>query len=273
MLGPADPCLNPRMAMARRGRRLLYVWLTLFVLLLVGVGVMRMGRHRFDPPSLVRDKVWQVHTQVSDVYGARVGDAVILFDSGADPEGRPIDALLDKLGNKRDDISDVFLTHGHGDHIAGANAGPKARRHGGIGDSDMMSKRGPTLPRFAHFMGWILPTPPVMLSDAFLDCAEVHVGGDVVVAIPFSGHTPGSMLYLYDGVLFVGDSMNVSGGKLDYAPSVFNVDTALVKKRLAALGTTIDLTQVKSVCTGHGGCTPEADTQRLLADFIKRAQS
>jgi glyoxylase-like metal-dependent hydrolase (beta-lactamase superfamily II) len=214
-----------------------------------------------------------VHTQVSDIYGARVGDNVILFDSGADPKGRALDALLARLGRARDDVSDLFITHGHGDHIGGATLFVKAHVHGGVGDADMISGRGPVEPRFARVMGLLLPVPRARLTDAFLDRGDVHVGSDVVTAIPLAGHTPGSMLYLYDGVLFVGDTMNFSGGKLDYAPGIFNVDGAQLKKGIATLGTTIDLAQVKTVCTGHGGCTPEADTQRLVADFIKRAQS
>jgi hydroxyacylglutathione hydrolase len=254
--------------MAKRRRTLLYVWLALFVLLLVGIGVMRMGRGRFDAPKQVHGSVWDVHTNVSDIYGAKVGDGVILFDSGADPEGRPIDALLAALGTSRDKVTDVFLTHGHGDHIAGASLFGKARIHGGIGDSDMMSKRGPVLPGFARFMGVILPTAPVMITDGFLDRADVPIGSAHVLAVPFAGHTPGSMLYLYDNVLFAGDSMLYNGKKLDFGPGVFNVDSALLKKNTAALATMIELPQVKTVCTGHGGCTPEADTQRLLADFI-----
>jgi glyoxylase-like metal-dependent hydrolase (beta-lactamase superfamily II) len=72
-------------------------------------------------------------------------------------------------------------------------------------------------------------------------------GDDVIAAIPFAGHTPGSMLYVYDRVLFLGDSMSLSGGKLDFAPGAFNLD--------------------------GGGCTSAADPHRLLADFIARANS
>jgi glyoxylase-like metal-dependent hydrolase (beta-lactamase superfamily II) len=242
-------------------------------LLVVVVAMMRMGPGRFTPPEVVRDKVLRVHTQVSDIYGARIGDNVVLFDAGADAKGRAIDALLGKLGRARDDVSDLFITHGHGDHIGAVGLFAKAKVHGGIGDADMISGRGPVVPPFARVMGWILPVPRASLNDAFLERGDVHVGSDVIGAIPFAGHTPGSMLYLYDGVLFVGDTMNFSGGKLDYAPSVFNVDGAQVKKNVASLGSVVDLTQVKTVCTGHGGCTPEADTAALLADFIKRAQS
>ena len=123
---------------------LLWIWLGLFAFLVVGIGFMRLGRHKFDAPEPVRGSVMRVHGQVSDFFGAKTPDGtVILFDSGADPEGRGLDALLAALKAKREDVSDIFLTHGHGDHIAAAPLCPRARLHGGIGDSDMMVEARP----------------------------------------------------------------------------------------------------------------------------------
>jgi glyoxylase-like metal-dependent hydrolase (beta-lactamase superfamily II) len=265
----------PRMSGPRRRRALLWIWLGLFVLLVVGIAILRMGRHKFDAPEPVRGSVMRVHGQVSDFYGAKTPDGrVLLFDAGADPEGRGLDALLAALKATREDVSDIFLTHGHGDHVAAAPLCPRARVHGGIGDSDMMSKRGPVVPQFARFMGLVLPVPVVMLTDAFLGATEVPVGGGKsVIAVPFAGHTPGSMLYLYDGVLFAGDSMNAEKDKLTTAFAPFSVDTKLNRKNIAALSTLLKLDDVKVVCTGHGGCTPEADTKRMLDDIMAKAKS
>ena len=266
----------PRMPGPRRRRRfLLWTWLVLFVLLLGGIAMLRVGRHKFDPPAAVRGSVAGVHGQVSDFFGARTADGkVILFDAGADPEGRGLDALLGKLGAKREDVTDIFFTHGHGDHIAAAPLVPKARLHGGIGDSDMMSKRGPVMPNFARFMGIVLPVPAVMLTDAFLGKADVPVGGGAakVVAVPFPGHTPGSMIYLYDGVLFAGDSMNFEKDKLTAAFAPFSVDTKQNRVNIAALPTLLPLDDVKVVCTAHGGCTPESDTRKLLDDLMGKVK-
>jgi hydroxyacylglutathione hydrolase len=258
---------------SRRRRILLWTWIGLFAFLVAGIVFMRLGRHKFDAPEPVRASVFRIHGQVSDFFAARADGRVLLFDSGADPEGRGLDALLDLMHATRDDVSDVFLTHGHGDHIAAAPLCKRARLHGGIGDSDMMAKRAPLVPRFARFMGLVLPVPTVMLTDAFLDRAEVPVGGNhVVVALPFPGHTPGSMLYLYDGVLFTGDSMNLAKDKLTFAFAPFSVDTAENRHRIAALPTLLKLDDVKVVCTAHGGCAREADTRRLLDDIIARAK-
>jgi len=123
-------------------------------------------------------------------------------------------------------------------------------------------------------MGLVLPVPAVTLTDAFVGRAEVPVGGGgQVVAVPFAGHTPGSMLYLYDGVLFAGDSMNFEKDKLTRAFAPFSVDTAKNRANIAALPTLIKLDDVKVVCTAHGGCTPEAETRRMLDDLIAKAKS
>ncbi len=259
---------------SRRRRALLGIWLGLFVVLVAGIALVRVGRHKFDAPEPVRASVMRVHGQVSDFYAARAGSRVLLFDAGADPQGRGLDALLGAMKATREDVSDIFITHGHVDHIAAAILCPRARIHAGIGDSDMMAKRGPLVPGLARWMGVVLPVPALMVTDAFLDRAEVPVGGSQpVVAIPFAGHTPGSMVYLYDGVLFAGDSMNVEKDKLTTAVALFSVEPKKNKANVAALPALLPLDAVKVVCTAHFGCTPEARTRHMLDDIIERARS
>lgn len=258
----------------RRRRVLMWTWLALFVLLVGAVGMLRVMRHKFDTPDAVRGSVWRVHGQVSDFFGARTPDGkVILFDAGADPEGRGLDLLLGALKASRDDVSDIFFTHGHPDHVAAAPLCPHARLHGGIADRDMMAKRAPLVPTFVRFMGLVLPGPAVLLTDAFTGRAEVKVGGDQsVLAVPFAGHTPGSMIYLYDGVLFAGDSMIFEKDKLTPTFAPFSVDTKKNRENIAALPSLVKLDDVKVVCTAHGGCTPEGETRRMLEDLIGKSK-
>ncbi|HEX4460101.1 MAG TPA: MBL fold metallo-hydrolase, partial [Polyangia bacterium] len=197
-----------------------------------------------------------------------------LFDSGADPEGRALDALLAAMHARRDDVSDVFLTHGHGDHVAAAPLATRARIHAGKDDVAMMAQKSPMVPLLARYMRFVLPTPVVTASDAIAARREIPVdGADKVIAIPFPGHTPGSTIYFYAGVLFAGDAVNFENDKLTLAFAPFTVDTQLNRRNVAALGTFIPLDQIKVVCTGHSGCTPEADTRRMLDDVIKKASS
>ncbi|MDB4970879.1 MAG: uncharacterized protein JWN44_6568 [Myxococcales bacterium] len=258
----------------RRRRILLWTWVGLFAFLIVAITFLRIGRHKFDAPDPVRGSVMRVHGQVSDFFGAKADGRVLLFDAGADPEGRGLDALLAALKATREDVSDIFFTHGHGDHVAAAPLCPRARLHGGAADAEMMSKRGPVVPSFARFMGLVLPVPAVNLTDAFHGSGDVPVGGGKsVIAVPFPGHTPGSMIYLYDGVLFAGDSMNFEKDKLTFAFAPFSVDTKLNKERIRALPSLFKLEDIKIVCTAHGGCTSESQTRKLLDDLIARAAS
>ena len=70
---------------------------------------------------------------------------------------------------------------------------------------------------------------------------------------------------------FAGDSMNFEKDKLTFAVAPFSVDTKANHANIAALPTLLKLDEIKVVCTAHGGCTPEADTRRLLDDIIARA--
>ena len=82
-------------------------------------------------------------------YAVRVGSKVMLFDTGADPGGHPVDAALAALGAGRNDVSDVFLTHGHGDHTAGA---------AGLGSAKIASDRGTS--RWRRGRRFPTPWPP-----------------------------------------------------------------------------------------------------------------
>src|SRR5213080_3253900 len=97
----------------RRRRILLWTWAGLFAILVVAIIIVRIGRHRFDAPDPVHASVMRVHGQVSDFFGARVDGRVILFDAGADPEGHGLDLLLGALKSGREEVSDIFISHGH----------------------------------------------------------------------------------------------------------------------------------------------------------------
>ena len=54
-------------------------------------------------------------------------------------------------------------------------------------------------------------------------------GGKTVKAIPVPGHTPGSYVFLYDGVLFTGDTAMFKQGRLDRGPGLFDSNSDQVK--------------------------------------------
>jgi hydroxyacylglutathione hydrolase len=249
------------------------VAIALILLPVVLVIVMRLLRPQHRAARTIAGGVVEVRNFFTEIYGARVGDKIVLFDAGVDPAGGAVDALLAALGGSCADVTDVFLSHGHFDHVAAAPHCPGAKIHVGVEDVELLARRAPIEPAAARWFERVLPVPPVEATDPLRARSEVALaGGKRVVAIPLPGHTPGSYLYLYEGVLFAGDSMQIQDDRLAFAMPAFTVDVDGNKRNIARLESLLAGAKVEVVCTGHQGCTRPADTPRLLADLIARAR-
>src|SRR5262245_2147570 len=102
-------------------RALKGLFILAIIVALLGGGAavaLRVARGKPSGVEEIKPGVVAASSISSYVYAAKVGNKVILFDAGADPEARPIDALLGWLHAARSDVTDVFVTHGHGDHTA-----------------------------------------------------------------------------------------------------------------------------------------------------------
>jgi glyoxylase-like metal-dependent hydrolase (beta-lactamase superfamily II) len=237
------------------------------------VVTMRMRRGAFSKPEFLRDNVVRVRNLFTEVYGARVGDKVVLFDGGIDTVGSALDGLLAALGKKRDDVSDVFLTHGHFDHVQMSPMCTKATVHVGVRDTDMLALKVQHEPAAARWFARVLPPPAISADAAFIDRTEQTLAdGKKLIALPLPGHTPGSFVLYYDGILFAGDSMQISDGKLDFAMGPFSVDLAENKRNIAKLKSQLGGLTIDRVCTGHQACTEAGKGAALLDDLIARAQ-
>ena len=95
-------------------------------------------------------------------------------------------------------------------------------------------------------------------------------GGKIVKALPVPGHTPGSYAFLYEGVLFVGDTMTFKQGRLDKGPSLFDSDSEQLKASVRNLKAQLAGADIDAVCAGHGGCTPIGLGRTLFDDFVGR---
>jgi glyoxylase-like metal-dependent hydrolase (beta-lactamase superfamily II) len=256
-----------------RGRRILgYSFLTLILLAGGMVVSMRILRHGHKPVEEVRAGVFRARNFFTELYGARVGDKVLLFDAGVDPEGGALDALLEAMHTDRDGVTDIFLTHGHFDHIAAAPLCKKARIHLGIQDADMAAQKAPFAPAVPRLLARVLPVPPVNLTDAILQKGELPFGDKQVMMLPTPGHTPGSYMFLFSGVLFAGDTIKISDGKLTFGDKPTCVDFAELKRSVAGLKAQLGTAKFEQICTGHQGCTPVGDAAGLLDDLIERAK-
>lgn len=227
--------------------------------------VVRSRRTQTDVAHQVAPAVWQVRNFLSDVYGARVGERAVLFDAGLDRDGHALDELLRGMGAGRADVSDIFLTHAHADHAAGAGLFPNARVHIGARDAGMLAQREAARPLVPRLFGVLLAAPGVLATNELDGRTAVSIGsGQSVLALPFPGHTPGSFLYLFEGVLFTGDSILMDRGSLSRANPNHSVDPAENVRSIARLTTLLDGTRVDLVCTGHMGCTDGRHATQLI---------
>jgi len=245
------------------------------VLVLVAVVVgCRILRHATSAPEEL-GRVQRERNLFTDIYGARAGGGVILFDAGVDPAGGALDRLLAALGASRDDVREVFLTHGHFDHVAASPLCTHAKIRVGAPDVEFLAQRAPMLaPAAGKLLHALFPVPPVYATDPLVGRVDVALGGnDKVVALPTPGHTPGSYVFVFDKVLFAGDSMVIDGDKLGFAMPAFSVDAAENRRSLAALADALGGVDVQTVCTGHMGCTPPGRGAAMLTALLEKARA
>jgi hydroxyacylglutathione hydrolase len=228
-------------------------------------------RGRTGVVAEVAPGVHQVHNFLSDVYATRAGKDVLLFDAGMDPEGHAVDDLLIALGATREQVTHVFLSHAHFDHIAAAGLFPNARVHLGAADVAMAAHDEPARPLLPRLFGALIGSVAVQAQDPLQGLQRIDVGGSApVLALPFPGHTPGSYLYLYRGVLFTGDSINLDHGQLVPAVPDHSVDPLVNRTSISRLPFFLGYQRVDYVCTGHMRCSSPGSGQALLQQLLSK---
>lgn len=208
-----------------------------------------------------------------DLYAARVASGVVLFDTGMDPRGRPIDRLLEALGAKRADVTDIFLTHCHPDHVAGASLFHSARIHAGAADLPRLNGVAPPVRAAERWFRRLLPTPNVSANQLYEETTEVPVGDASVLVLPLPGDTPGACAFLFGTALFVGDAVDLRGGELRPAFSYATDDATQNLRSIAALPGRLREQRYEFVCTAHGGPTPPGQGRGLLARVAELARA
>jgi len=174
----------------------------------------------------------------------------LLFDTGAGtnfgPSAGELSKSLADAGIQADQVTDIFISHAHGDHVGGlinadgALAFPNAAIHLSAPEwtflKDMKEEMAKATgnPRHAQMVAAI--TPKVA---AFEPGAELIPG--VVKAVPITGHTPGHSGYLIgsgeSSLLYIGDSMHhyvISVQKPDWTIA-FDGDAPTAQKSRAEL--------------------------------------
>jgi len=164
------------------------------------------------------------------VADAEGGDAIVIDPSFG------IDALLDGIEESRVHVRFVLNTHSHADHIAG-NADVKARTGAQV---------------VAH------RSAPFEIDRRVDDGDRVDAGGLHVEVLHTPGHTPDSVLYLFEGHAATGDTLFVGEcGRTDLPGG----DSGLLYDSL--FGPVVRLSDATVILPGHDyGVTPTSTIGR-----------
>jgi glyoxylase-like metal-dependent hydrolase (beta-lactamase superfamily II) len=214
----------------------------------VGRSDIQDGAEPVPAVRIVKDGI--VSVGVVDVGGGKVA----LVDAGVDQDGK---ALLAELARRKlgpDAVTAIFLTHGHGDHLAASHLFTAASVYALATEIPLLDGSvGSTAP-IGRMMGK-KPTG-VKLTRGLKDGETVDVGDTHVRVFAIPGHTPGSAAYLVDGVLFLGDSAGASkDGRLLPAPWAFSDDAAQNRASLKSLGERLrpEAASIKALAPAHCG--------------------
>lgn len=136
---------------------------------------------------------------------------VAFIDANNDTSGESLLAALNQGGYAPGDVSDIFITHGHGDHLGGISAFPEAEIHGFTADNYLIEEEGPE---------------GVEITTALNDGDLISLGQGLEMEVfHIPGHTPGSAAYLLGGVLFMGDAATAKkDGTIAPPPRFFSED-------------------------------------------------
>jgi hydroxyacylglutathione hydrolase len=176
----------------------------------------------------------------------------VLIDAGADSKGTALLQDLRALHGGPDNVVAVLLTHTHPDHIAALPLFPKATIYA-------LKREVPIAAGQEPYNGLVVRGTngtPFNVTHPLDDGENFMVGNLQVTAYAVPGHTEGSAAYLVDGVLFVGDAVQIKSNQQFIGPSViFSTDRAQGEASLKHLAQELQphAADVKFIATGHTG--------------------
>jgi len=253
--------------------------LLLFVALLLTGGAAAYGiarsREAVSPARELRPTLFAVRSGGGAyLYAVRLEDQVVLIDAGPDPEGRPLALLINAARAETASLAGVWLTNARPDHRGGVAAPAVRERKLFVGAADGAVVRGesPGGGWSPRALSWLWSSAPRADAQALND-------GDTWVLGPAShahevrawatpGPTPGSISYLVDDVLFVGDLMGYREGRLVLPPAPLDEAPTTTLRSVREMPARLGPRPFAMVCTGHGGCTPDGAGPRLLAQLL-----
>lgn len=154
--------------------------------------------------------------------------SALAFDTGAD-----VSSMLETLNREKRTLSHIFITHAHTDHI-----------------KDLLTlKQRTSAPAFTP------ENEPVAGADPFQPGEVFKLGGLTIRTIETSGHSPGSVTYIIDGldapIAIVGDA--IFAGSMGGAANAWNAARTMIREGI------LSLPENTVLCPGHGPLTTVAE--------------
>lgn len=159
-------------------------------------------------PAMARNRIEKLDTGIANVY-LLSGRQPILVDTSSPGHEAEIEAWLQRLGVKPEELALIILTHGHSDHAGGAGYFTKKYRTPvlvGRGDLPMIKAgRMPELKPTSFLAGLLrnvlegspFPTfEPAQIIDQEISLGAYDLPARVI-PMP-GGHTPGSLVIVFD---------------------------------------------------------------------------
>ncbi len=184
------------------------------------------------------------------IIGSKEDNSAVVIDAGGNPK-----EIYNILKKHNLTLKFIINTHAHFDHVSGVKPLQdltNARFMLHQGDIPLLD----SLNEQASFFGLPdIPAPTV--GKPLADNEEILIGGEVIRVIHTPGHSPGSVCFLFDNTVFVGDTLFAGSiGRTDLYGGSYTKIINSIKTRLFTLDNDV------IVYPGHGEFTTIGEEKR-----------
>jgi glyoxylase-like metal-dependent hydrolase (beta-lactamase superfamily II) len=173
-----------------------------------------------------------------------------LVDACADRSGEAILAALRERDAGADDVSAVFLTHGHSDHVGATRIFTKAQvfaHPDEIPRIEGKEKHEGSLTKFDD-------GPTAKVTGRITHEQMIGVGNKLFESFHAPGHTPGNSVLYVSGVVLLGDTGHARDAETVVPPpEQFSDDPLKAAEALAGIADALEGREVDVVLPAHSG--------------------